>query len=152
MADQYAHWDGEFDKGTVVLQEDLNEVHVPKRLKNALGNHRYGRAIDPKNNQPINAYIKVEYEHQEYPKMLYHPKYAQTNEPNLADYAAGCTTPEQSVKAHEAYKIAFEKWQKANRTKWADTPEREAELIAKGWIAAPPRKKVAAGTVESDEI
>jgi hypothetical protein len=149
---RYDHWQGDADKGTVVLQDDLNEVHIPKSLKNALVNHRYGRAIDPKNGQTINAYIREQYEHQEYPKLLYHPKFGQTPEPKLADYAAGATTPEQSIKAHESFRMAYDKWMKTNRIKEATDPEREKELLAKGWVAQPPKPKIQAGSPESDEI
>jgi len=149
---QYDHWQGEADKGTIVLQEELNEVHIPKRLKGALGNHRFGRAIDPKNNQPTMAYISMGYDHQEFPKLLYHPEYGQAQEPKLAAFAAGCNTPEQSTQAHEAYQAAMTKWKKKNRTKEVLDAKEEKRLLAKGWVNKCPTPPVALDSPESDEI
>ena len=153
MADAiYKHWEGDSDKGTVVLQDDLNEVHIPKRLKGAMTNHRFGRVMDPKNQQVSMGYIREEYTHQHFPKLLYHPEYGQTPEPKLADYAAGATTPEQSVKAHEAFQAAFKKWQLKNRTKEVQDEKEEKRLLAKGWVLKMPKPPIAADAPESDEI
>jgi len=149
---KYDHWEGGADKGTVVLQEDLNEVFIPKRLKGALQNHRYGPAMDPKNGQVSNAYIACGYDHQEYPKNLYHPHFGQTQEPKIAEYSAGCTTPEQSMKAHETFNAAYKKWQMKNRIKEVAGEEDEKRLLAKGWVAKMPKPPITKDSVESDEI
>jgi hypothetical protein len=152
MNNQYNHWQGESDKGTVVLQEDLNEIHIPRRLKESLVNHRYGKVLDPKNGQVSMGYIREEYEHQPYPKVLYHPEFGQAPEPQLAAYAAGCSTPEQSIQAHEAYQGAHKKWQMKNRNKLVQDEKEEKRLIAKGWKVQMPKPPIAADSPESDEI
>lgn len=149
---RYDHWEGESDKGTVVLQEDLNEVVVPKRLKGALSNHRYGPAIDPKNGQRTMTYIREEYTHQDFPKLLYHPEFGQTPEPKLAEFAAGCQTPEDSMRAHETFNAAYRKWQLKNRTKEVPDAKEEKRLLAKGWVTKRPTPVIAADAPESDEL
>lgn len=117
-----------------------NPVRPPKATRNARGQHRWNPAIV--DNKAV-GYERVVYEHQEYPKVLYHPKYGIEPKPEEAKFAVGAVTVEQLQNAAKAYIEAINKWNRSNRTTEAKSREDEERLVKKGWTLTPPKPKPA---------
>lgn len=132
------------------LRGEDNPVIQPRATRTARGQHIYDGTIV--NNKAI-GYVPVRYEHQEFPRMLYHPKWGMTAQPEMAKFAVGCVTAEQFQAAHTAYAAALEKWQRSNRVKLVLNEEDQARLEKKGWLEKPPlRKDNPAFDLNSEEI
>jgi len=148
------------------LRGEDNKVQVPRAARAAKGQHKYDPTII--NNKAV-GYIPMIYEHEDFPKMLYHPKWGMTTaQPEMAKFSVGCVTAEQYQAAFAAYNKALETWQRSNRTKIVGA-EREPgitdeqylakctadveRLVKKGWLEKPPvRKDNPAFDLTSDEI
>lgn len=137
--------------GTFVVRRKMNKIQIPETLEGALKNHRYVKAVDEQGN-PCMAYEPIEYEHQEFPKILYHPDFGAKPQPKVQAYAAGSTTPEQFEAALERFNLALSTWTRGNRTKLAENRKEEKFFLEKGWLDTMPVKPVAEGSIDSDEI
>jgi ribosomal protein L15 len=137
----------------IVLPAELGEenpVRQPRAARNTRGHHRWDGTIV--NNRAV-GYVPVAYEHQAFPRMMYHPKWGMTPEPEMAKYAIGCVTAEQFQNAFAAYTKAVEDWKRKNRVKLAETQEDFDRLVKKGWLdKAPLRKENPAFDMNSEEI
>lgn len=132
------------------LRGEDNPVHVPRAARAAKGPHKWDPTII--NNKAV-GYIPVIYEHEEYPRMLYHPKWGMTAQPEMAKFAVGCVTTEQYQAAFAAFNKALETWQRSNRTKLVKDEAELERLTKKGWLDKPPlRKENPAFDFSSDEI
>src|ERR1700735_2476459 len=67
------------------------------------GPHRYDGTIV--NNKAV-GYVPVVYEHQVFPRMLYHPKWGLSEKPDVAKFSVGCVTAQQFNAAFQAYQEA----------------------------------------------
>lgn len=138
----YALLDSEYGEENVVKQ--------PRSARATRGPHRYDGTIV--NNKAV-GYVPVTYEHAEYPRLVYHPKWGMSKEPDMGKFAIGCVTSDQFIAAHKAYSEAMEKWQRTNRMKLAQTEEDFERLVKKGWLDKPPlRKENPAFDMSSEEI
>lgn len=114
------------------------------------GPHRFDGSVV---NNKVVGYVPVVYEHQVYPRMLYHPKWGMEDTPDMAKFSVGCTTAQQFQAAFQAFQAAEEKWRRSNRTKLAANEEEEKRLLEKGWLQQPPlRAKNKQFDMSSDEI
>jgi hypothetical protein len=137
--------------GTYVVRRKPNKINIPETLEGALQNHRYVKAVDEQGN-PCMAYEPINYGHQEFPKMLYHPNFGQKPQPKVQAFAAGATTPEQFEAALERFNVAMSGWNRANRTKLVEDAREEKALITKGWVAKMPTRPIPVDSADSDEI
>lgn len=137
--------------GTFVVRRRPNKIQIPETLEGALGNHRYVKAVDEQGNDCM-AYMPVPYEHQEYPKILYHPNFGEKPQPRVQAYSAGATSPEQFEAALERFNLAMETWNRSNRTKFVEDAKEEKRLLAKGWVGTMPVKPISPSSADSDEI
>ena len=129
---------------------DENKVVQPRAARATRGNHRFDHNII---NNKIVGYVEVQYEHEEYPRMLYHPNWGMEKKPDMAKFAVGCVTSEQFQQAFLAFQEAENKWNRSNRTKLATDKKHEESLLKKGWLVKPPiRKENPAFDLGSDEI
>lgn len=127
-----------------------NKVQQPRLARNTRGPHKYDSTVV---NNKVTGYVPVVYEHQEFPRMLYHPEWGAKSRPELAKFAIGCVTAEQYQAANAAFMEAEQKWLKGNRTKLVATAAEEKKLLAKGWLSKPPlRKENPAFDLNSDEL
>lgn len=144
-----------------------NKVYKSAEQEICDGPHRYDGTVV--NNKAV-GYVPVAYEHQEYPKLVYHPKYGLTPPPDPAKFSVGAVSQEQIMNANLAFEAAMNKWRRENRTnlialteneKIRLTPEeqleklkaREESLLKKGWLLTPPKPKESARfDLGSDEI
>jgi hypothetical protein len=128
-----------------------NKVITPASCDAARGPHTYDRSVG--HDGMVVGYVPVSFEHQEYPKMLFHPKYGAKPEPTAGKFTVGCVTADQYQQALVTFQEALAAWQRENRTKVATSEAEEARLVKKGWLASPPvRKLTAAMDPNSDEI
>lgn len=139
------------ERNTFVIRRRRNKVHIPPELEGALKNHIFTKARDEDGNE-INAYVEVEYVHQEFPKLLYHPNWGQKPMPKVEQYVGRASTPEQHQEAFEAFSAAMAKWQRENRTKLVQDAKEEKRLLGKGWLAKAPERPIAPGSVDDDEL
>jgi hypothetical protein len=129
--ESYQHWQGEADRGTIVIRKKINRIVLPENAEGALKNHVYTRAQD-EYGQPLMAYVEVPYDPREpkhqYPKMLFHPDYHKEPPPNLNHF-----------KETKDWDAAMRAWElKYNRTQVAENEKHEKRLLQKGWLANPP--------------
>lgn len=129
---------------------DENNVQIPRGARICKGNHKYDPTIVA--NKAV-GYIPVQYEHQAYPRMLFHPDFGLAQKPDIARFAAGAHTPEQYQSAQMAYQDAESAWARKNRTKLVHGEKEEAKLTKKGWLLKPPARELAVSfDMESDEL
>jgi len=132
------------------VQLDDNPVPIPRSARICKGNHKWDNTIV--NNKAI-GYVPVRYEHQEFPRLMYHPEWGAKPKPEAARYFVGAVTQEQMQNAMNTYTEAEQKWARSNRTKLI-TSQKEFDKLAKiGWLAKPPiRKENPQFDLESDEL
>jgi hypothetical protein len=127
-----------------------NPVPVPRAARVCKGPHRYDGTIV--NNKAI-GYVPVTYEHQDFPRMVYHPNWGEKPEPEGAKFFMGAVTQEQMMSAHAAYEQARSEWRRHNRTKLVKSKSEFEALIKKGWLAKPPlREDNPQFDMDSDEL
>jgi hypothetical protein len=127
-----------------------NKIHRSAEQEITDGNHRYDGSIV--NNRAV-GYVPVVYEHQVYPRMMYHPDWGKLPRPDMAKFAVGCVTQEQFTQAFASYQAAEQKWLRSNRMKLAENEEDEKRLKEKGWLLqAPLRKDNKQFDLNSEEI
>jgi hypothetical protein len=98
-------------------------------------------------------YVRVAYEHQEYPKCLYHPSYGSKPAPSMNDYPVhGGMTDQQQRQVLDNYNAAVAKWQRSNRIKIVNSKADEARLIKKGWVVQMPKPFVSVVAADDEEI
>lgn len=130
MANNFALLDTEYGEENVVKQ--------PRSARHTRGNHRYDGTIV--NNKAV-GYVPVVYEHQVYPRMMYHPKWGMKPKPDSAKFFIGCVTPDQFTAAFASYQAAEQDWMRGNRVKLAENEADEKRLTEKGWLLQPPLQK-----------
>jgi hypothetical protein len=141
---------GLLEQNIIPGENGLDAVAVPRAARICKGNHKYDDRIV--NNKAI-GYVQVHYEHQDFPRMLYHPEWGAQPKPEAARYFVGAVTQQQMQNAMATYQKAEANWLKANRTKLVATEEEFDRLVKKGWLAKPPiRKENPAFDLSSDEI
>lgn len=142
MADNYA-----------ILQVDKledNPVPIPRATRICKGPHRYDSTIV--NNKAV-GYVPVMYEHQAFPRMMYHPEWGAKPKPEGGRYFIGAITQEQMQNAMVAYQDAEAKWQRGNRTKLVTSQKELDRLLKIGWLDKPPiRKENPMFDMDSDEL
>jgi hypothetical protein len=127
-----------------------NKIHRSAMQETTDQPHKYDPRIE--NNQAI-GYVPVTYEHQDFPRMLYHPNWGKLAKPDMAKFAIGCITQDQFQQAFAAYQEAEQKWMRSNRVKLVESPEELERLEKKGWLLQPPlRKDNKQFDLNSDEI
>jgi len=132
------------------VQLEDNPVPIARSARVCKGNHRYDSTIV--NNKAI-GYVPVHYEHQDFPRMVYHPEWGAKARPEAARYFVGAVTQEQMQNAMAAYNEAEAKWSRANRTKLAANRKDFDALLKKGWLDKPPlRKENPQFDMDSDEL
>lgn len=138
------------EQNVIPGENGLDNVAVPRAARICKGPHKYDGTIV--NNKAI-GYVPVRYQHQEFPRMLYHPEWGANAKPEGPRYFVGAVTQEQMQNAMATYQEAEAKWLKANRTKLVETEKEFDRLVKKGWLAKPPiRKENPAFDLSSDEI
>jgi hypothetical protein len=143
MADPYKHWQGDAERGTLVVRKRQNKVHIPDELEGARSNHVYANVVD-ENGAPSRAYVAVPYEREanDFPKMLFHPAWHKEPKPIANDF-----------KELGLFQKAVQTWErKFERFKMVENDKEEKRLIAKGWLARPPVLDVPKDDPQSDEI
>ena len=132
------------------VQLEDNPVPIHRSARICRGPHRYDGTIV--NNKAI-GYVQVRYEHQEFPRMLYHPEWGAKPKPEAARYFVGAVTQEQMQNAMNAYTEAEQKWARSNRVKLVTSAKEFEKLTKKGWLDKPPlRKENPQFDLESDEL
>ena len=136
----------------VQVLEDENKIVVARDARRAQKNHVYNPNIDPATGKRI-GYQEVHYEHQEFPRQLYHPEYGAAKKPNIQDYARTAKTSDEVEQANALYLAAMAKWNKSNRVKTVATKKEEDRLLKIGWMPKPPvRESTPAFDANSDEL
>lgn len=138
--------------GPLVEEDDPNPVVLPKGAKAALQNHVYDPNINPATGKRF-GYQRRPYEHQEYPKQLYHPDYGKRPKPDVNDFARAAKSVEETEKAMTAFQQALAKWNRSNRIKTVTSKKEEDRLLKIGWMPTPPQPETAqAFDPNSDEL
>lgn len=141
MEQPYKHWDGEVDRGTVVVKKKMNRVHIPDDLEPTKQNHIYTRTID-ENGQPGMSYVAMPLEPQPFPKILFHPDFHKERKPIPNDF-----------KQLGEYNAAMIEWEKKfERTVAAKDEKDEKRLLAKGWLPKAPMFAEQKAALIYDEI
>ena len=142
-----------FANPPILTRKTRVKVHIPDELEATRQQHVWD---DRRVNGEVVGYAPVTYdrEENEFPKLLYHPKWGEKMEPRQQDFARPNMTGPELEAALTAFNSAREKWQRDNRTKLVATPEAEKRLLEKGWLPKPPENKKAqkAFAMDSDEI
>jgi hypothetical protein len=127
-----------------------NVVKPPRATRACKGPHRFDGTII--NNKAV-GYVPVTYEHQEFPRMLYHPEWGMKARPEAARFFVGAVTQEQMQNAMAAFNEADQRWARSNRTKLVQNAKEQERLVKKGWLEKPPlRKENPAFDLTSDEL
>ena len=139
---QYQHWKGEHhERGTIVIKKKPNKMHIDEELEGALKNHIY-TDVQFENGAMGKAYVAVDYEHSDYPKMLFHPDFHREPPPNRNHH-----------KETYEWEMKFKEWRETyDRTQTVENPEDEQRLLAKGWLPTPPIIEVPKSHPNSEEI
>lgn len=120
------------------IQLEENPVPIPRGARVCKGPHKYDGTIV--NNKAI-GYVPVQYKHEEFPRMLYHPEWGAKAKPEGGRFFIGAITQEQMQNAMTAYQEAEAKWARGNRTKLVTNAKDLERLIKKGWLDKPPLRK-----------
>lgn len=115
------------------------KVHVPDELEATLKNHIFDARRTPAGE--LMGYVEIPYEHQEYPKMLYHPEWGAKPQPDINSFVKAAKTAQEYEMAATLYQQAVAKWARGNRTKIVEDAKQEASLVKKGWLLKPPTHK-----------
>jgi hypothetical protein len=137
-------WKGDgFERGTFVRKRKMNKVILPEDAEDCVKNHIYSNRTDSAGNRE--GYVAVEYEHQEFPRMLFHPDYHKVPAPHPNQFASpdktGMFTP------------AEEEWKrKYDRIQVAENEKDVKRLTAMGWLLTPPKSDIPAYDANSEAI
>lgn len=116
-----------------------NKVIVPISATHAGGPHKYDRTIGP--DGMVVGYVPISYEHQAYPRMLFHPSFGQNPEPSQQKFCTGAVTDSDYRRAFDSFNEAMNEWRRENRTVLAANAKDEKRLAEKGWLLQPPVHK-----------
>jgi len=132
------------------IQLEENPVPIPRAARVCKGPHRYDGTIV--NNKAV-GYVPVQYKHEEFPRMLYHPEWGAKPKPEGGRFFIGAITQEQMQNAMTAYQEAETKWARSNRVKLVTNAKDLERLIKKGWLDKPPiRKENPLFDMESEDL
>lgn len=125
--------------GVQRFNEEIEAVHVPKRLKACLGPHLFMPSANP---HEQGQYVRAQYVHASFPKMVYHPKYNSIAEAHPNTYKGDT----------QAFAEAEAKYKRTQRTRIAKDEDDLDRLLKLGWLETSPQKGVKIAPADSDEI
>jgi hypothetical protein len=95
------------------------------------------------------------YQHQDWPKMLYHPEYGKEPKPDMTKFGGRVNTVQEAEALNNSFNEAMRNWNRKNRTKIAHNHKEFDALKKKGWLEKPTVPLNTSGDTfdyESDEI